>query len=395
MSQIAYDDAGRLVQTSIATEDPGSNCATATYAETRTYDAQNQLVARACSSNDQSLFGHFGSLGVACDYAAAGGTTNAYGSQIAYGYGPNGHPITEGTFTFHWDGDSLLFVSDSAGRLFDFKIEGLANTQNGSTSGPLTVADRDMHGQLATCHQPTTYCDWSADVDGTGLDGGFGFSRHDVRTATFNQPRLDGFDDGTADRNGSGAISFQGVRTYDPGIAQWTTPDAYQGTVDDPMSQKPYVWNRNNPIAYSDPSGYVPGFDVVEYDNVQPTATAYDAFAPFGTFAVVNPSLGQQLLSGAAFGSVAGAALLGDAGLPWQQFEQRVRDAEGGVKTVFGRLIPDSYNEERGRMAEAKFVNYQALTKQLRAYMELAKSRGESFTLYIRQGAKVSAPLRA
>ena len=51
--------------------------------------------------------------------------------------------------------------------------------------------------------------------------------------------------------------TFQGVRAYDPNMNQWTTPDAYAGDVHDPMSQKPYMWNANNPVQYSDPSGYV------------------------------------------------------------------------------------------------------------------------------------------
>lgn len=49
---------------------------------------------------------------------------------------------------------------------------------------------------------------------------------------------------------------FQGVRAYDPNSAQWTSPDAYSGDVHDPMSQKPYMWNNNNGVAYADPSGY-------------------------------------------------------------------------------------------------------------------------------------------
>lgn len=42
----------------------------------------------------------------------------------------------------------------------------------------------------------------------------------------------------------------------DTETGQWTTPDAYAGEVDDPMTQKPFMWNRNNPYPYSDPSGY-------------------------------------------------------------------------------------------------------------------------------------------
>ncbi len=51
-------------------------------------------------------------------------------------------------------------------------------------------------------------------------------------------------------------LTIQGVRSYDSNTEQWTTPDAYKGDVHDPMSQRSYMWNNNNPVAYSDPSGY-------------------------------------------------------------------------------------------------------------------------------------------
>ena len=66
---------------------------------------------------------------------------------------------------------------------------------------------------------------------------------------SLNAQRSDGYSDGIN--------TFQGVRAYDPNMNQWTTPDAYAGDVHDPMSQKPYMWNANNPVQYSDPSGYV------------------------------------------------------------------------------------------------------------------------------------------
>ena len=37
---------------------------------------------------------------------------------------------------------------------------------------------------------------------------------------------------------------------------QWTAPDAYTGEVGDPMSEQPYMWDRNNPASYFDPSGF-------------------------------------------------------------------------------------------------------------------------------------------
>ena len=50
---------------------------------------------------------------------------------------------------------------------------------------------------------------------------------------------------------------IQGVRAMDPYYGTWKSPDAYAGDVHDPLSQKPYMWNNNNPYVYSDPSGYV------------------------------------------------------------------------------------------------------------------------------------------
>jgi hypothetical protein len=53
-----------------------------------------------------------------------------------------------------------------------------------------------------------------------------------------------------------GLNTLQGVRTMDSNAGTWTTPDAYAGDVDDPGSQKSYMWNSNNAVSYSDPSGF-------------------------------------------------------------------------------------------------------------------------------------------
>jgi hypothetical protein len=71
----------------------------------------------------------------------------------------------------------------------------------------------------------------------------------------FMQNRLDGYNDGYGN-------TFQGVRSQDSNTGQWSTPDAYAGDVHDPMSQKPYMYNHNNPLEYQDPSGFDPGICV-------------------------------------------------------------------------------------------------------------------------------------
>jgi RHS repeat-associated protein len=49
---------------------------------------------------------------------------------------------------------------------------------------------------------------------------------------------------------------IQGVRAFDPELGSFTTPDAFAGNIGDPMSSKPFMWDGNNPIEYSDPSGF-------------------------------------------------------------------------------------------------------------------------------------------
>jgi RHS repeat-associated protein len=62
-------------------------------------------------------------------------------------------------------------------------------------------------------------------------------------------PRSDGLSDGYN--------TVQGTRSYDSSVGNWTTPDAYAGDAHDPMSQKPYMYNHNNPLEYEDPSGFL------------------------------------------------------------------------------------------------------------------------------------------
>ncbi|MGB8834286.1 MAG: HNH endonuclease signature motif containing protein, partial [Candidatus Sulfotelmatobacter sp.] len=64
---------------------------------------------------------------------------------------------------------------------------------------------------------------------------------------------------------------------------QWTTPDAYKGDVHDPMSQRSYMWNNNNPVAYSDPSGYI-GLPLLSPDAQKAFTAAAEALgSAFGT----------------------------------------------------------------------------------------------------------------
>ncbi len=275
--QWVYDNAGRM------TYGGGSS-----FSESRTYDAENHTLTSTST-----------------------GTIDISGSQYSYGltnvlaWGPNGHPIqiggsTSGTpsqsDTLHWNGDTLLFTTTPQGQLDDIKIgaQGDILPLDPGYNG-LTFYDRDPSGGVIGCHNATgatyagigdtytrttqgkiisgiTYgvspCDtgstynkitgspvmpnsviwWSQAVWPMGTKLGGSAPPPVGQGGVLGMPRTDGLTDGTD--------TIQGVRTYDSNAGTWTAPDAYAGNVDDPASQKSYMWNGNNPETYSDPSGY-------------------------------------------------------------------------------------------------------------------------------------------
>lgn len=235
-------------------------------AYTRSYDADDHLISQVDGTWPTG-------------WLAA--TTNG---DNGYVWGPNGHPskigyvlgsgtypnVTYGSLTYdtlHWDGDSLLFETDSNDNVDGIFIGKLAAiTQPGT--GPFTVFDRDPDGSVVSEHNSsTTYGALNADnmLQRFGVDqyvsqsAGFvpgatslaliGNVGSGVGLGTVADPMLpDGVTDGTN--------TFQGGRTFDSSIGSWIQPDADSGEVGDPMSQRSYVWNRNNPVAFSDPSGF-------------------------------------------------------------------------------------------------------------------------------------------
>jgi hypothetical protein len=160
----------------------------------------------------------------------------------SYAWGPNGHPDIVDGWTYHWDGDSPLFITTNSGALSAVEIEGLASYSPGST---VQFLDRDQSGFVVASHTNGSAGTWYPATPNHEPCGAENLSI---------EPGPDGIDDGVN--------VIQGVRNYDPVLQQWSTPDAYQGEVDDPVSQQPYMWNRNNPFSYEDPSGYLSVGDV-------------------------------------------------------------------------------------------------------------------------------------
>jgi RHS repeat-associated protein len=192
--------------------------------------------------------------------------------------------MEHGNEVLHWNGDQILFSTTQTGAngtwiADDIKIgmDGDITPQDPKYQG-LTFYDRGPDGYVMGCHNATganyvgigsgnyTYHIGGSSVGSSpctlpgnqlpattgkmpaSIQWGSQFGNGTPGGTIMGVPRPDGYAYGWG--------TLQGVRTYDGAAGTWTTPDAYAGDVDDPASQKSYMWSGNNPVSYSDPSGY-------------------------------------------------------------------------------------------------------------------------------------------
>jgi len=250
----SYDIAGRQTgYTKTVTDHLGNTC---TNVITRQYDAENRIIAGSQTANSP---------------------TNCAPSYYvqSYDWGPNGHPARIGSApssqptqivsdTLHWDGDQLLFTTDSQGRVDDIKVGDQADiTPRDPIFTGITFWDH-FDGTLSFCHNSSGSAgtdtngarittQWSGNRNGCLNNGSQTMQipssvifSGDVLLPSWNgfqgvgqggllgMARSDGIEDGFN--------VIQGARTYDPSAGTWTTPDVYAGEVHDPTSQKAYMW---------------------------------------------------------------------------------------------------------------------------------------------------------
>jgi len=214
---------------------------------TATYDAENHLLTKTYgnwASGQAKYDGEF-----AFEYRS---------SQFVYG--PNGHPVKIKGEIVYWDGDQILATVNSGTGVVDgVKAGVVADFASAASNSPFVIWDRDLGGNVTSSHNQTGFDSWyprdpshreailaifpapNAPTPSPSYNGG-------ITIPAITEPGTDGYFDGTS--------VLQGARAYDPELQAWTAPDAYSGEIGDPMSRKSYAWNRNNPYAYSDPSGY-------------------------------------------------------------------------------------------------------------------------------------------
>lgn len=314
-SGVQYDRAGRNTSSAYSGfcyANPPGGCTTPliTQSATRSYDIENHVI---------------GSVG---SYYPSTTMTSTYT------WGSNGHPrlvgstsgSNTGTDATFWDGDSLLYsvTNGGNGAVDDIKIGADADyTPSDNGYSGVTFYDRGADGSIAFCHNasggsgglgdgdasithnrfwsggpsnpcgPTTIPSWGMQYPiNVAWNGSYQGSTAGVGAGwTIGELRSDGINDGVN--------TIQGVRVYDPTAGQWTTPDAYSGVVRDPMTQKGYMWNGNNSVAYSDPTG----FD--QLLEVQPNAVGHLGHIQMIVYDPVTLSgwlLSVQSANGNAFG---------------------------------------------------------------------------------------------
>ncbi|MGA7748331.1 MAG: hypothetical protein WCA52_15115 [Candidatus Aquilonibacter sp.] len=256
--------------------------------------------------------------------------------------------------TIHWDGDRPLFITDSTGALVQLSVETLGGTTYLGQSPYFFVLDRDFSGTQVSAHDsngddgPWEYGQLYSHVIGKGAtvqSGGWVGSTNAAGDSLVLAPARE---DGYAVRG----LMIQGVRSYDSNTEQWTTPDAYKGDVHDPMSQRSYMWNNNNPVAYSDPSGYCPWCIpvIIEFGEDAMAAEAATAAAEAAS-AARTAQLSSAALKAANWASENSGALGGIARVLFRSGEQEVPGGTAGAvrSELAGKgMTNGSYHLQKG-----------------------------------------------
>jgi YD repeat-containing protein len=273
VSNDQYDGLGRLPSVTFkATEYHGTSNWQVTGTDNRSYDAEDHLTSSRyttwpCPNGPGSIV----PIG-----------WNGKTVSLGYGWGPNGHPVStsetypSGSYseTLHWIGDTLLFTTNASGQVDDIKVGALAEiAPRSATYAGLTVLDRDQSGRLIGAHNSTGYGSWesvsifptpttSSTTNGGTCDNadgetiwGFPPQVEMQRSVGFKAAVPPVIYEPTVDVVSDGHSSIHGVREVTGATGTWSTADAFDGFADDPMSQRPYMLNNNNPLNYSDPSG--------------------------------------------------------------------------------------------------------------------------------------------
>jgi YD repeat-containing protein len=214
-------------------------------------------------------------------------TDSSNNVQMKRAYGADGLPAQIGTAdsnhtlhweTIHWAGDRILFTTNASGQVDDIKIGTIADYMplDPSQNAQLTIWDKDATGEIRGAHNASGHSSWSVldpytvSVNSTAIcSSGSGFTAPVMFSSGEGIGQGGGLSRRNSDGYWDGFVSLQGVRDFDPLLRGWTEPDPSSGSAWNPMSQKRFTWNNNNPAAFGDNSGLSPAgiLTYITWDN--------------------------------------------------------------------------------------------------------------------------------
>jgi len=138
-------------------------------------------------------------------------------------------------------------------------------------------------------------------------------------------------------RDGETGLDYLRARYYDPLVGRFVSADAYEGTLNDPMSLHDYQYAHANPVVNTDPSGY---FSIGEL---------------LGTMAGYSVLAGLSYTTGSAVAELAGGGSIYDAVAKYDQFFAGLTDAlTFGISSEARRL---AYGETATANHKGLFFN--------------------------------------
>nr|WP_269671026.1 RHS repeat-associated core domain-containing protein [Paenibacillus sp. 481] len=194
------------------------------------YDSRNRLT-RAVTEDGNTVTYRYNGDGLMVERSQAGETTRYYYDDRKI-IVAEGKVEPNGTVTLMY-----MYVHDPKGRLLARQVASSNQMQSYLTNGHGDVTEiRDSQGTVLNKY---TYDIWGKPLTASELVPNIFRYSSEYWDSTTN-------------------LQYLRSRWYDPSIGRFTTEDTYEGSLGSTLSLNLYTYVHNNPLKYTDPSGFAP-----------------------------------------------------------------------------------------------------------------------------------------